>query len=111
MRLEGKYRSIEFDGKKVTIRAKVGRSLVGSLNSEIENSFRLKQIQSIEHRKPANSWDTGVIQFSVSGCTPEVPRNLPSMAAKLDMQSYSYSGKDAAAAAEFIDAIEAALYE
>jgi hypothetical protein len=111
MRLDGKYRSIEFDGSKVTIRARVGRSLISSLNSEVENSFRVKQIQSIEHKKPANSWDTGVIRFNVSGREPEVPRNLPSTAAKLDMNSYSYSGKDASAAVEFIDAIEDALYD
>jgi hypothetical protein len=106
--INGKYRSIKFDGKSVTITLATGTAL---LPGELRNRFRLSQIQAIEHKPP--TWGAqGKVTFRLSGYAPGVTRVNPMvMASDLPPNVFPYPKKDRAEVEALVEAIEEAMYD
>ncbi|RSM60600.1 hypothetical protein DMH03_17785 [Amycolatopsis sp. WAC 01376] len=102
----GKYRSIKFDGKAVTITIVTG-SWVS--RAELVHRFRLRKIQAIEVRRPSRLDPGGMLTFRLSGEPPDLPSIMPAMSSKAPTNAFWFSKENLPQIEALVEAIEDAL--
>ncbi|MFC3451587.1 hypothetical protein [Amycolatopsis speibonae] len=104
--ITGKYRSIKFDGKAVTITIVTGNWVS---RSELVHRFRLRKIQAIDSKRPAKLDPTGMVTFRLAGEPPELPPLMPAMSSKAPANGFAFSKQILPDVDALVEAIEDAL--
>lgn len=103
--VEGRRRSIQFDGRTVTISIAIKDSW--NFPGDQHNRFPVSKISGIAHL-PATAWRPGQVDFTVDGGSTEIVRNVPMFADKLGPYSFRYATGQAEAVSELVEAIRQA---